>query len=106
MLSTAGAGEEQGREVQKESDTEAGERLAPVSAGQTVPEKEPRSSEEEQGGRRCQASVFCTPWPGPGGLQRGVQGQVRIPWEPGREAQEPTKQAQGKAILEKTGYET
>lgn len=99
VLSTAGAGEEQGREVQKESDTEAGERLAPVSAGQTVLEKEPRSPEEEQG--EGGARPLCS-----ARLQRGVQGQVRIPWEPGREAQEPTKQAQGKAILEKTGYET
>lgn len=63
MLSTAGAGEEQGREVQKESDTEAGERLAPVSAGQTVPEKEPWSSEEEQG--EGGARPLCSARPGP-----------------------------------------
>lgn len=49
MLSTAGAGEEQGREVQKESDTEAGERLAPVSAGQTVLEKEPGAARKSRG---------------------------------------------------------
>lgn len=49
VLSTAGAGEEQGREVQKESDTEAGERLAPVSAGQTVLEKEPGAARKSRG---------------------------------------------------------
>lgn len=35
--------------MQKESDTEAGERLAPVSAGQTVPEKEPGAARKSRG---------------------------------------------------------